>query len=320
MEGVLVQEDVNRCIIRIAALIKSLKGEFVGNFVWGGVLGRGMVANGPSGNISIECRVPMEALPYVLPVLRNDFSVVQRICNERHCNEDNKNIETPSALSSMCLDGARMGDFTVHLPLPLSTLGVELRVVGASRQTWRTWTPMFDVDALVINGQRLYVHSSALSILDRACHLNRQVADALEWTMDRVRKKTFCLMDPLHPREYRTQIRTMIRARRMVTEGWKMDDIICARSSWIVGRWADMLRDWFNIRQHQQELQRQHTIRDVCTICQEGFALNDIVLNLPCCQQNFHASSTSACQGIVPWLEAQGVCPCCRSNGCRQPE
>lgn len=50
-----------------------------------------------------------------------------------------------------------------------------------------------------------------------------------------------------------------------------------------------------------------------CSICQEGFELNDKVIELPCEPQKhyFHIKNDN-CDGVLPWLSENNTCPMCR--------
>ena len=50
-----------------------------------------------------------------------------------------------------------------------------------------------------------------------------------------------------------------------------------------------------------------------CSICQEGFELNDKVIELPCEPQKhyFHIKNDN-CDGVLPWLTQNNTCPMCR--------
>jgi hypothetical protein len=60
------------------------------------------------------------------------------------------------------------------------------------------------------------------------------------------------------------------------------------------------------------------TVEDIdnglsCSICQEGFELNDKVIELPCEPQKhyFHIKNDN-CDGVLPWLSENNTCPMCR--------
>jgi len=50
-----------------------------------------------------------------------------------------------------------------------------------------------------------------------------------------------------------------------------------------------------------------------CSICQDEFALNDKVLELPCepHRHYFHIKN-DRCDGVLPWLSVNNTCPMCR--------
>ena len=50
-----------------------------------------------------------------------------------------------------------------------------------------------------------------------------------------------------------------------------------------------------------------------CSICQDEFALNDKVLELPCePQRHYFHIKNDRCDGVLPWLSLNNTCPMCR--------
>ena len=50
-----------------------------------------------------------------------------------------------------------------------------------------------------------------------------------------------------------------------------------------------------------------------CSICQDEFALNDKVLELPCePQRHYFHIKNDQCDGVLPWLSVNNTCPMCR--------
>jgi hypothetical protein len=258
-------------INRVASVIKVFRGDISGEFVFDGV-----VTGNAASVRNIECRLPIEAVHLLVPILRMDYTVTL----------DN----TPSS------DLPGKHRYIVWIPARPCFIPLHLHIYALSRRAWRPCKTAFDIDLLAVDTDHVYLRHIPLVM--------RGVNDRIAILISRVRQRKFALLE--------SGAGAMRRAIQMVASGgWYMDDTIRGPAGWVVGRWENMLRNPSTIR-------RSVVVRDplskydVCALCQEAFAYDDVVVNLAC-NHNFHGNCTSS-SGLCNWLDRNDTCPCCRKN------
>lgn len=271
-------------VSRIAGVVKAFRGDISGEFA-----SRGVVQGNMAGISTLECRVPPEAIAFLVPVLRMDYAVT---------------VETGS-----CVD-ARRHIYDVWIPGMPDIRPLRLRVHPTCRRMWQTeGTVIFDVDALAVDSHSMFLRMQPMAF--------RGVDDRLAFVIDRVRRGAFCVLATT------TSDRgaAMRRAIEMVAAGRVMDDAVMGRSAWVAASWETLVRNPGSVRRTRGPSSAFHLSssslplpakHDVCPLCQETFALDDMVINLGC-NHNFHGACSSN-EGICTWMSSHDTCPCCREN------
>lgn len=316
-------DDRTRHVSRIADVIKGLGGDMVGDFVHDGVI---------CGNVgavaSIECRLSPEAAPFAPQILGIDFMVTSDMAPS--------SVKGGAAAAAAAVDRHRssyradthgwmpLATCFYHVWIPVTANNLEgpqqqsvtlepihLKVVVAHKRQWRKWDHAFDIDALAVDCNSIYVRHTPFL---------RFVQDRMSYAVTRIREKRFCKLDVAEdaappPPPYAS----IARAVDMVRErGWHMDDLACGRSSWVVATWERMLNAPLSVRvfaDHSSSGCSSPTLtqHDTCPLCQEAFAVEDVVVNLAC-NHNFHGCCLpkGSHNGLCSWLRINGSCPCCR--------
>ena len=268
-------------VSRIAGVVKAFRGDISGEFVT-----RGVVLGTMAGIDALECRVPPEAIAFLVPVLRMDYAVT---------------VETS-------VEGRHIYD--VWIPGVPDARPLRLRVHPTCRRMWQTeGTVVFDIDALAVDSHSMFLRMQPMSF--------RGVDDRLSFVIDRVRRGTFCVLAATTT----DRGAAMQRAVGLVSAGRVMDDAVMGRSAWVVASWETFVRNPGSVRRARGPLSAFQlsssslplpSKHDVCPLCQETFALDDLVINLGC-NHNFHGACSSN-DGICTWMSTHDTCPCCREN------
>ena len=264
-------------VTRVAGIIKAFRGDISGEYASSGVL-----LGCPAGIHTMECRVPPEAISFMVPVLRLDYAVT---------------VEA-------CLEGVH--NYVVWIPSTPEPRPLRVRAHPTCRRMWRTDGGVtFDTDALAVDANSMFLRSPMAF---------RSIDDRMSFVVERIRRGTFCLMASSSSRGA-----TMRRALDMVSAGKVMDDAVHGRSAWTAARWETLVRNPGSVRrvrgtgtsfQHSGASLPLPAKHDVCPLCHEAFTLNDLVINLGC-NHNFHGSCST--NGICTWMDANETCPCCRA-------
>lgn len=160
----------------------------------------------------------------------------------------------------------------------------------------------FDVNLFAENTNSLYIYKNELpgnlSISDKFTHIKQRICN-----------HTFCLLNKSSliftlPNQYTRLIEI---TKEMLKKGWLMDDLILEENSWIISTWFDLM-----VKRSRKRPMLENCRE--CSLCQEEFNNNDIVINTTC-NHNFHWECKSSTGGLKKWVgdNQQITCPICRS-------
>ena len=291
-------------VMRVASVIKSMRGVIFGEFVW-----RGVVSGDFATVEHIECHMPLDALSFLAPILRLDYPSTVDGCSSNN----------PSSLE------VRTHTYTVWLPAVPTVHKLRVSVNVTPRRSWRSPDVAFDVDALAVDSDRMYVRCIALPLV-------RTVNDRLSFLVARMRERRFGILDTLSQGMLANVVG---RAMHLIDDGWTMDDAVRGKDAWVLARWRTFVCDPASVRQSLVSgppslcgLPAKH---DLCPLCHDAFSLDDLVINLAC-NHNFHCAcpspgslSLSTCPntkdahggvtGLITWFShGHDTCPCCREH------
>lgn len=276
---------------RISSLVKALRGDIFGDLLWtGGVQGNHEATQ------SLSCRVPSDSLSYLVPLLQLEYHVTR---------ESMPTYDPSNPGSTTC-------QLRVHLPVGGGCFRtLPMTVVASSRTAWRTVDLCFDIDALAMDADRVYLRFVTASM--------RQVPDRMAFVTGRIRAKRFCVLDG--PDSSVKMGGLLRRARALVASGWTMDDALLGRRSWVAGRWEEL-----SARGRVAMAMLPPAVSDSawtttaidtcreCALCHDCFVTGDIIVNLSC-NHNFHVQCPSHNgSGLCTWMDEHVTCPCCRHD------
>ena len=193
-----------------------------------------------------------------------------------------------------------------------------ITTVGAGR--WHTYGCDFDVYMLTYNKTSLYVRLS-YDAFDQ--HPEVQHKGQIAHMLTRIQQRRFCLLPTggLDPD-------TLIKAYKLVANGWTMDDMLMPGCSWLVTEIKPTAQP------QQSHPRNPNLTAQECAICKEDFQAGDIVIQLTCShvfhvhcqgsQDNKHSCSQSCLghtTGLHAWVHThkKTTCPMCRAPFTHRP-
>ena len=282
---------------RVAQVVRAFGGDLGGDFLRTGVL----LAD--AGRVTtVEARVPREAVAFLTSVLCIDCHVRQ-VPPAQSCPAADR---TALLLTAPALTAA----LALQPPQTQAGSSVLLHLHTGARLDWRVRWAMFDVDLLTVDSDRLGLRMTTPA-------LRALTVDRLGHVIGRVHEARFCLLDgPARPGV--AAAAAMRVAAAMVADPrreWAMDDTLGGPQAWVAARWSRLVGAPQTVRPsrppHAPPLARDAS----CALCQEPFAPQDVVINLPC-NHNFHAACPTlqgGQGGLCVWLDGHGTCPSCRA-------
>jgi hypothetical protein len=389
-------------VSRIVTIIKSMEGDIVGDVITESMLGRE-----ERDVFEIRCKLKTTMVALLVNVLSVDY-YVEKVSSRfgykfgwipsNNTDDSGPDVEAMLRHSMIIMkhNQSRFNESRYSVWIPLRTKGffrsVSVVVMDCSWETWYTanrFNTVFDIDALCINHNRLFVlcpHvvTTSLSnmivrvsarkfsvmhpfnnvvITSRPSSRRHIMGDGGVHDMDIVMETRYdksekgCGGGQQEDTSEVVNILTSAirRAVDMVAnKDWIMDDLVCGRKSWVVAKWQILLDEPRTVRRDSFasddliKISKDETVHalssslyycifnqvsaaegtsylasnydvptanDVCPLCHEAFASNDIVLNLAC-NHNFHACCSTggaSSVGICDWLGTNVTCPYCRA-------
>lgn len=187
---------------------------------------------------------------------------------------------------------------------------IDMNVTWCNALRWGSVpTELIDANLLVSNGTALFVRPDA--VLSFAAMPNK-----IDHVMKRVRSHRFGLVRlPMFPPT--SVLKALNKCHDLVRDGWVMDDAYIGKSSAIINTWKSFTTQGIRTAYTPQEKEVMVS-QDQCSLCQETFQADDIVLNT-CCNHNFHwvcqsDDRATRMSGISSWfhLKRDFACPFCR--------
>lgn len=317
---------------RVVRLLHLLDGHVRGDFPAHGVLrGRADLVE------VIEATLPSTVAPYAVRLLQHEHGALLRTA-----------APDAAAASRSCLTVAeRLRGCRLELQVPEGGRPLTIVLAPHARFEAPRHTPpvMFDWQLLAVTRQRMYL----------ADHPALPPGDGLAAAAARCHQRVFCLAllpgrqgedaaaAPQHPMTAPLQASAMLHATQLVQEGWRMDDRLCGRQAWVLGRWGRMQATPHLCRAEEALLaapapapapllppQQQPPAAAPrlakytnCPLCYEHFQPSDVVINLAC-NHNFHTICVAGTRpdggpkpggGLCAWVATGKLtCPCCRTS------
>jgi hypothetical protein len=191
---------------------------------------------------------------------------------------------------------------------PLNTntfnfLQVTMEIVYIPKSRFHLQRCDFDVNLLSENSTSMYIYKYDIPGTIHIC-------DKIGYVKERICKHVFCLLNKTSMvLENPLSVNKLVEsAHKMISNGWIMDDHLLSDDSWILSTWVNLML---------QKSRKRRILQNgcECSLCQEDFEDNDIVLNT-CCNHTFHWKCRNNQGGIKKWVEEHEniSCPICRSN------
>lgn len=199
---------------------------------------------------------------------------------------------------------------------------VYIDIVVMSRVEWMKLPCDFDVNILAENTHSLFIRVPYICL--------NKYTDRINYVMDRIKSNTFCCLESSYmktPEHVKTHID---KACKLVLRGWIMDDNLLGDATWVVGTWQIMSNGLRMVRRgyDKNEYDKMVCAKE-CSICNEEFKKQDIVINTKC-NHNFHwhepfpgrtfngktessSNVVACCKGLKEWVCRGNItCPICR--------
>lgn len=268
----------------VVGIVKAFHADIYGSHV------RDLYAEKDPGNSSksLDVRIDEQLFTYFIAVLGVFYNVTVRI------------LHTTGVSIGLCPKNAG----TEHQS------DIDMNITWCNALRWSSVpTELIDVNLLVSNGTAIYVRPDA--VLSFTAMSNK-----IDHVMKRVRSNRFGLVRlPAFPPT--SVLKVLNRCHDLVQAGWTMDDAYIGKSSAVINTWRNFktqdVRNAFT-PQEKESLVSQ----DQCSLCQDTFQDDDIVLNTSC-NHNFHwvchsDDRTTRMSGISSWfhLKRDFACPFCR--------
>jgi hypothetical protein len=173
-----------------------------------------------------------------------------------------------------------------------------ITTVGTNR--WHTYGCDFDVYMLSYNKTSLYVRLS-YDVFDQ--HPEVQHKGQLAHLLSRIKQRRFCLL-PTQTGELDPE--ALIKAYKLVSNGWTMDDMLMPGLSWLV----------YMIQPTSTSTSTSTPPHQECAICKEDFQVGDIAIQLQCSHVfHVHCAPGQSTTGLHAWvhLHKKTTCPMCRA-------
>jgi hypothetical protein len=161
----------------------------------------------------------------------------------------------------------------------------------------------FDVNLLTENDTGMYLRNVPYSM--------KYLSDKINYVKNRILHKTFSFIQI--DRSVLDLAVIIEKAFAMTINNWTMDDHLHNTPTWTIGKWSGYVTGCHKKKYSKEKYNKMIACTE-CSLCQEKFKPNDIVLNTAC-NHNFHWMC-SATGGLCMWVKnyQKICCPCCRSN------
>ena len=187
---------------------------------------------------------------------------------------------------------------------------IDMNITWCNALRWNTVpTEIIDVNLLVSNGTAIFVRPDAILTFTA-------MSNKIDHVMKRVQAHRFGLVRlPVFPPT--SVLKVLNKCHDLVQDGWVMDDAYIGKSSAVINTWKSFTTQ--TVRNAFTPQEKESLIsQDQCSLCQDTFQDDDIVLNT-CCNHNFHwvchsDDRATRMSGISSWfhLKRDFACPFCR--------